>query len=93
MDVVNKYALPYYIFLLYFLTFYLLLEYTHKPVYTLFFIFIYQYIGKVLPKDNANLSQEESKVINRNLYHIWPLVANLFGSWALLVYTWKKYSS
>ena len=90
---IDKYAIPYYIFIVYFATFYLLLENTKKPVYTVWFIFIFQYIGKALPKDKINIPVEEAKYHNNNLYHIWPLVANVFGTWILLIYTWKKYSS
>jgi hypothetical protein len=59
---------------------------TNEPDYALAYIFIIPYLGKFGSKDASAVSN--SKIYNRNIFHVFPLVANVFMSWIMVTYIW-----
>ena len=64
----------------------ILLSKTNEPAYALAYVFLIPYLGKFGPKDTGAVYNSKSH--NRNIFHSFPLVANVLMTWIMMAYIW-----
>jgi hypothetical protein len=82
---------PYYISLVLIAAYIGIIEYIGKSALVVAMIYITQYVGRLIPTDSQNLSSRNIKYHNSHFYHMVPLLANIFGTWGVIAYSWIRY--
>jgi hypothetical protein len=82
LSFVERYALPYYAPCLQILAVWLVFLLTSSPMYTAALVLIPLYLGKLLPKDSFPVLHSSQH--NRNIFHVFPLVADILMVWVTM---------
>lgn len=83
--------MPYYSCLVLFAAYVTAIEYVGNAAYALLFIYLLQYLSRLLPSDSANLSSKHVNYHNSHYYHMVPLLVSCFGAWGVIAYSWVRY--
>lgn len=82
---IEKYAPQYYFSLLFYAAYFIFdFYFVGKPVYMFVLILMIPFIGKFMPKDDQEF--KNPKYHNKNIYHAFPLAANVICNLAFMAY-------
>jgi alkane 1-monooxygenase len=81
---IEKYAIQYYTTTLLYVAFHAINYYMQKPFYFFAFIVLFPFLGKLMPKDDMQITN--AKYHNKNIYHALPLASCVIANFLTIAY-------